>query len=329
MLIKRLNKIIVFILTIIMISTTLIFSACAPSCSILPSSDSQQGNNSGNGGQNQNGDNNNNDGNTSTTPDYSKYSKIMQAVLTDSYYKELLGYAYNHASQYHDIIGPYPYSFLKNQGYDVEKIKNETFNLDIDANSYIYYDETDSLYMSLKVENASYSVHGNYYTNYVLKYKLSKQEYEEFKMLSEGGYLQAYFFIQELDNQRTPQVLSKTKWAVSSYKDMANTLRLNSNVNTANYSSLLVDLLSVDIENKNLVISIRPNYYNFGKLGRIGTLNVKMLTLATFEIYDNNVVCFQKANAMKITNLEEYQANRRQILSCSEYYRVDRIYQPE
>ena len=146
----------------------------------------------------------------------SEYSQILQNVLTDSYYNNLISSAQSRAAggdYNYEIENKYesiPYGFLEDQGYDVEKIKNNELACETD----VFVIDND-LYIACRVETKSAM---DYFTHYVIRYELTKQELSDLnlthKEISDGGNLcrtvsyQAPFFIQELSLVKNAEVLS-------------------------------------------------------------------------------------------------------------------------
>ena len=175
------------------------------------------GDNSGNNSGNQNSSN----GGTQT-PDYSKYSQILQNVLTDFYYYELISLnnsyyettkenLYWQNAKYNAI----PYGFLEEEGFDINKIKKN----EVESYSDMFLDG-NNLIIELKIENkVGYEFSegvSSYFTNYILKYELTDQEIKEIKALftqltsgEKETYFQSAFFVQELSYLKTPTVVSK------------------------------------------------------------------------------------------------------------------------
>lgn len=193
--------------------SVVMFSACAPSCSLLSSSNNEQSDNSGNGGQNQNsdtgsGNNQNNDDNsnsnndTTTNPDYSQYSPILQTVLTDPYYDDK-----DNTFAYEGI----PLKSFEREGCNIELIETKLDPRDATTNVYSLNDTPNSLntYTRFTIDQEVYSL--------ITSYNLTEKEMNEFKMLVNGKYLQSYLWIHELDKQRTPSYISLVKYDLDVY----------------------------------------------------------------------------------------------------------------
>jgi len=180
--------------------------------------------NNNNNNQNNNQNDNNNQNNNNNQPDYSKYSQILQTVLTDNTYNWLIQEAeddkengdrttYKQDNKYKSI----PYGFLEDEGFDIEAIKSN--QIKCETETFILDDEPNTLYMTCRVENKAST---DYYTHFVLKYNLTEQEIKDlnlvFKNISQGytASYQAPFFIQELSIQKEAVKLSETNITKSS-----------------------------------------------------------------------------------------------------------------
>ena len=148
----------------------------------------------------------------SSKVDYSKYSKILQTIMTSYGYIGLIrldqSYTRGDYALNNPKFQPIPYGFLEDEGYDIDKIKSAQLK----CGAELYSIDTD-LYVELKVETKAST---NYITNYVLKYELTKQELNEMQHLfidlsssKDITYYQAPFFIQEVSYQKKPEVLSE------------------------------------------------------------------------------------------------------------------------
>ena len=153
--------------------------------------------------------------------DYSQYSPLLQGVLTDDYYNLLIDQAKanpNIANKGH--FDPHPYGFLEDEGYDINKIKNN----EIECLSTSYLDNKN-FYIQTKVENKATT---DYYSCYTLKYTLSNDEIDDLNKLfpAIGGttykYYQAPLFIQEISNQKTASVISKAHLTKTCHEALLN-----------------------------------------------------------------------------------------------------------
>lgn len=195
------------------------------------------------------------DNNDPTSEPEEKYSQILQDVLASDYYAELTDMyeaAWNYPiTKAHEAI---PYAFLSREGYDIQAIKDE--EIDCDSVAYIKNDDTSTLYLSTKVVTDGADP---YYTCYTLSYPLTDKEYDDLVMLHQEKYIQAPYFIQELDNQKTAKVISKASITVEAYDGL-----LQSFIDDKNYSTrvfgtdnLEMDFLNFSVNDNTFEVNLR------------------------------------------------------------------------
>lgn len=194
------------------------------------------------------------DNNDPTLEPEEKYSQILQDVLESDYYAELTDMyeaAWNYPiTKAHEAI---PYAFLSREGFDIQAIKDE--EIDCDSVAYIKNDDTSTLYLSTKVVTDGADP---YYTCYTLSYPLTDKEYDDLAMLHQEKYIQAPYFIQELDNQKTAKVISKASITVEAYDELKNSLSTFTPVfNTFTTSDLDMDFLTFDINAQTFEVNLR------------------------------------------------------------------------
>ncbi len=157
---------------------------------------------------------------------YAKYSPALQAVLNSDYYNKQITKAKN--GQFHavngysvanNVFGQIPYTFLEGEGYDVDELK--TTDVEITALTYTYEGKENELY---NLVNVSYNTKDRYISQYLLKYKISDQEYKDLKMLINGNYIQTGLFVQELNNFHTPEVVSHYNIGYDAYNTILSAL---------------------------------------------------------------------------------------------------------
>ena len=261
---KKLLAVLIALISVI----TLAFAL--PACNV-----SSDGRGSANNGANPGGNNND---------ETQEFSSILDKILTDKYYTDLDYYVRAHSNAITPELKPIPYNFLRNHGHNVDAYLDGT--LDAFASSYIYDNDKNHIYVSVKAENVSNSQYGNYYTNYVLKYPLTNQEYEEYTYLCKGEYLQGLFYIQELDNQKTPEMLSKANVAKKTYDKMIEKYP-NTLLNPEKYNSLEVDILALN-DNK-ISMNIRNGSKSNYLKTKIGSLDFRQTEYTKLYKYDNDV----------------------------------------
>ena len=176
-------------------------------------------------------------------PAYAKYSQILQNVLNDNYYTNLIsvdstwtGSAQDAPSYQNPKYNAIPYGFLEEEGFNIDEIKNKQVSSKSDM-----YTIGNDLYIELRVETKASK---NYFTNYILKYTLTDKELHEFNVLftnSGSGkttFYRAPFFVQELSYAKTPEVVSKSYVSVDSlnaFEDFADNKQYIAKSTTATY----------------------------------------------------------------------------------------------
>lgn len=153
----------------------------------------------------------------------SKYSQLLQNVLTSEEYNNLISYAHN-TNPYILETGefePHPYAFLEDEGFDVEAIKKgndlcHTF-------SYVLTDDPTSLYMYTRVDC------GEYYENFLLKYQLTEQEMRDYNLTHNGKgnvfyYVQSVFMNREIAATRDPEVVGTSKMSKHSFEELTSSM---------------------------------------------------------------------------------------------------------
>lgn len=165
-----------------------------------------------NGGTQTPGNNGGTQNGGSSQNDYSKYSQILQNVLTDEYYYGLISNANSHDENFvynNQTYAPTPFAFLEDNGFNVTKIKNNQLYCSSEL-----FSIGNDLYVEVKAEIEAST---NYVANYILKYNLTEKEMSELGKLfttlyhpstSDATYFQASFFVQELSYLKTPEVKS-------------------------------------------------------------------------------------------------------------------------
>lgn len=219
----------------------------------------------------------NGDGNQQT-----KYSQILQNVLNSDYYNGLIDMRRNKnnlSASEKRSFKPIPYGFLAKQGFDVNELIQS--GNEITSYPFIRESEPNSLYLALNVETKA---NPNYFTNYYIKYNLTKKEIDDVNMLFGGSYIQAFFFIQELSNQKTPTIVSKCNMAVDAYNGLLENLSKTSELKTK-YKDGLAMLVFESFD------EYRPNNYliNLKYISRNWeSSNKKTTTLGDLQIVTHN-----------------------------------------
>ena len=166
---------------------------------------------------------NNNSGSTQypVNPNLSKYSPLLQSILTNEEYNELIKLAHNTNPKLLQTgeFEPHPYAFLEEEGFDIEAIKKGD---DLCRTvSYVLTDDKNSLYMHTQVDC------GDYYETFLLKYQLTEQEMQDYHLTHTGGgnvnvpyYVQCVFMNREIAATRDPEVVGTSKMAKESHESL-------------------------------------------------------------------------------------------------------------
>ncbi len=249
------------------------------------------------------------DGNAST----GQYSEILQNVLKNQSYYDAISKTKDQFGRIwtsYQIVQAIPYNFLAKQGHDVVAYKND--ELDCESAAFIKGDDTNTLYVSVKAENEYAG--GNYYTNYILSYPLTHQEYSELYMLHDERYVQAPLFIQELDNEKIAKVESQTNIDTESFKKLTTSIQTWDNIimNMFYSSTVCIDLTKVtDANHISLNIRDRRDRHYGSKMvneGKIRNIDLEIDELGRPSLY-NDILKITDAEKIKQLNKEEYKNN--------------------
>jgi len=215
-----------------------------------------------------------------------KYSEVLQYVLNNKEYNNLIKEAKDTNKSYDDIktmlhrFEETPYGFYEDQGYNVQALKND--QLESTTVVYTKADEPNSLYVNTNIESIGATP---YLTQYVLKYNLSDKEMEEFVWLHQNKYIQAQFMVDAISQTREPEILSECKITVSSQNNLLNSLRqyelTKSLLNNINLGS--VSILSFDVEAGTCALMINSDR-NFATMVNSGYQNVITISERTTAV---------------------------------------------
>ena len=306
---KKIKVLLISIFTLIISFSAFGLAACTINHGDTTSSNEQNQPNT-----NQNNNNSGNNTNDNNENKEKEFSSILDKILTDKYYTNMVDRILGNSHELAKDMLPIPYKFLRQHGHNVDAYLDGT--LDVFASSYIYDNDKNHIYVSVKAENVSNSIYGNYYTNYVLKYPLTNQEYDEYTDLCDGEYLQGLLFIQELDNQKTPEIVNKINVQKATYDRMITQYTKSKNINFKRYSRVEIDIYSVS--DTEIEISVR-NGASANKFNN----NISWITLTTnkfaanIKTYDNAVTYVGSVEMVNYKNLEEYQSSLQDITSFS------------
>lgn len=171
--------------------------------------------------------NNSGENNLTETEQQREYSQALQYVLNNPEYNALIAQAKREASNedhptYNKYFDSVPYGFFEKQGYNVNALKNET--LECFAFPFFKSDEPNNLYV---VASAETSAERPYLTQYVLKFKLTEQQAEEFKWLHKENYLQAFLMVDAYSQLTTPEIVNECKITVRAFNGLSASLGKN------------------------------------------------------------------------------------------------------
>ena len=169
---------------------------------------------------------------TGKKEDYSQYSKILQEVLTNNYYNNLLAQAKVDASLYSSAkFATHPYGFLEREGFDIEAIKDG----ELDCKTYAFYKESEpnNLYMAVYAEKDE-----GIYNEYLIRYKLTEQEMYDYKMLytmpenssNADTCLQVFFINDAVSRTKSAEILSECKSTVAAHESIIKDASFKNNI---------------------------------------------------------------------------------------------------
>ncbi len=161
------------------------------------------------------------DGTPQTTPsapneqNNSKYSALLNSVINDKYYNALISNA-DRFNVDQPVYDPHPYAFLEDQGIDVDKIKNGEY--EAYTMSFVFDDKPNELNIHTRV-----LINDEYYESFLITYKLSKQEMEEYQKLHGHSYNDyskyAFFLNDKISETKQPINIEQTQLTKKTQED--------------------------------------------------------------------------------------------------------------
>lgn len=267
-----------------LISLTLALCLCITACGGL----------FGSGNGDENGENG---GASQTTPDgstgsseskYSKYSPLLQEVLSDPQWDALYrryesGEISANENTYDggtNLLEAIPYDYLASKGEDISGIKKGA----VGVNAYLYTMENDKNHIYNKLDVVYNVKNGETYINqYLLKYRITEQELDDLRMLYSGKYYQGPIMFQCLAAKQQPEVISEFS--------LTEKARLN---------------IISSCNNKNNYIAGALNY------NQVVSLTMISLTPTTYrdkDAYDATMYLYGKRGNSSITNRQVYKVS--------------------
>ncbi len=236
----------------------------------------------------------------------SKYSDILNDVLSDPYYDQVIeDFIATNSVYAENAESPIPYTFLEREGYDVDAIKND--ELSCESVAYIMNNDESKLYLSVKAETSA-----GYYGNYVLSYPLTEKEYDDLYMLHNKEYIQSAFFIQELDSQKRATVESHVNVDTKTFTSLQNRISYLSGQYIGNEN------VKIDVVSANQDCEFTLNVRTVDKSNKEMISNNKELrimenhTFPGYYDYSTNVLKMSKITIVT-DNLEEFKNNYQSI----------------
>lgn len=231
--------------------------------------------------------------------EYAEFSEIMQGIFSNGYYYSLISVDKDYVdagltpkSYKNPKYNAVPYGFLKKEGFKIDEIKLG----DLYSKSDMYL-EDNNLFIELRAEIKSSR---NYLANYLLKYELTDQELTELTALftslsntEKKTYYYAPFFIQELSNQRDPEVVSKAYITLDSIEASESYFR-DKKLLTNTVSAIYLGTEVNDINWSHHTYQFHRNLANPYKESPIGQMEIAKITLDSYGFgcieIDSNIV---------------------------------------
>ncbi len=209
----------------------------------------------------------------------SQYSQLLQNVMNNEYYNNLIELAKQDNSYTNSAyFAEHPYAILEEYGVDTAAIKRS--DLECKTYSFVKNSKPNNLFLYTYAENA-----GGYYDEFSFEYELTEQEMKDYKMLhniipgnnqNANVYYQMCFINDQLSKDKDPIAVTHTKMAIDVHKSIKNDDDLLGRIKGSyNYQALGVDVIlkKCDAENNVLTLIIFPtnmdtisNYMNVVEL---------------------------------------------------------------
>ncbi|MBE6584189.1 MAG: hypothetical protein E7649_04285 [Ruminococcaceae bacterium] len=232
----------------------------------------------------------------------SRFSKLLQNVLTSEEYNNLIKYAHNTNPKILQTgeFEPHPYAFLEDEGFDVEAIKSgndlcHTF-------SYVLTDDPTSLYMYTRVDC------GEYYENFLLRYQLTAQEMQDYNLTQTGGgnakvpyYIQSVFMNREIAATREPEIVGTSKMTKHSFEAMTESMQGRYDLETKTVNIIFLNPDATVNEFELILYPRNTNPYGLTCTSKIVNLDCYSLPNISSDIYDGPN-SYGEFRAMSITN---------------------------
>ena len=144
-----------------------------------------------------------------------KYSNLLMSVVNDEYYKSIMSSTTLETNNVPEL-DPHPYAFLEDEGIDVDKILNGTYQAS--TMTFVYDDEPNNLYMNTRI-----LIDDSYYQSYLITYQLNDKEMADYKMVYGDSTAYSYswpaFFINDkISETKQPTQVLSTKYTKKTHE---------------------------------------------------------------------------------------------------------------
>ena len=250
----------------------------------------------------------------------SEYSQILRNVLQDSEINTLISKKQNNAiSDDSPYFKGIPFAFIEEQGHDVEKVLSGEYKCH--TTSYIKPSEPNNLYMMISVENA-----GEYYTQYLIRYTLTKQEISDYNLVygvKGDFYYQAPFMNNAIAEAKQATILNVADIAIKagnnlgSQKGLEGLKTVQDLLNTkGNISTILKDY---DIKNQTFNVYVYSNPTGYDELKGKGKIMVLTLRDCNKSVKEENGVFMQPSLWMEFYFADNFSAEDIQVEDINVY----------
>lgn len=219
-----------------------------------------------------------------------QYSQLLQNVLNNEYYNNLINLAKSDSSYLSShYFDQHPFAILEEYGVDTAAIKRG--ELKCVTSSYIKKDKPNNLFLYTYAENA-----GGYYDDFSFEYELTEQEMKDYKMLhthiddnnqGANAFYQLCFINDQISKEKDPVSVTHTKISKQArdylFKDKQ-MLSLMKNYSNSFLTNIDFVLKEVNAEENRLTLILLPisNINN--------SLNFSILEVEMYTPYGNNNV---------------------------------------
>ena len=200
---------------------------------------------------------------------YPQYSTLLNQLLTDSEVNEIIDRAKQTGETNPNDFRTHPYTFLAKKGHNVSRIKSG--EVECSTISFIYDNEPNNLYLAVTVEDTRGKIDYDYVAQYLVRYTLTDQEMEEYKMLDHDGYIQSYFMNDTISKHKQAEILAENYIMKEAQENFAHTLGQQDYIKGNGYiysRDVNILMYNYDTDTNTCNILVMPsNCYGQGKIG--------------------------------------------------------------